>query len=223
MSQQAPNDPEMARLNSSSGSGGPSTTTGGSNVPASSSTSPINSANGTNAKATATATSSHWKDVMLPAIVFLIGWYVPKYMLPSEDFIQQREIPYQKTAAGDVLLDLELNNEAIEDMTIPPTLLIRTSVVLPMLLVAIVAWRKDKRDVPYAVSGLLLSIGVSEGCTQLIKLYVLRRRPNFYKLCQFSIETLKCMAPYRKVLEAQMSFPSGHSSISFSGMTYVVW
>lgn len=71
------------------------------------------------------------------------------------------------------------------------------------------------------LSILLACIGLSEGTTQVLKLYVLRRRPNFYDLCQFDLSTKLCTAPFEKVLEAQMSFPSGHSSLSFCGMTFL--
>ncbi len=71
------------------------------------------------------------------------------------------------------------------------------------------------------LSILLACIGLSEGTTQLLKIYVLRRRPNFYALCQFNPETKACTGTFDKILEAQMSFPSGHSSLSFCGMTFL--
>jgi membrane-associated phospholipid phosphatase len=72
------------------------------------------------------------------------------------------------------------------------------------------------------ISSLLLAVGGSEGTTQVLKTWVLRRRPNFYQLCQFSSETMVCEGDYHSVLESQMSFPSGHSSLSWCGMVVLV-
>eukprot|EP00521_Asterionellopsis_glacialis_P014387 CAMPEP_0195306010 /NCGR_PEP_ID=MMETSP0707-20130614/36983_1 /TAXON_ID=33640 /ORGANISM="Asterionellopsis glacialis, Strain CCMP134" /LENGTH=358 /DNA_ID=CAMNT_0040370219 /DNA_START=115 /DNA_END=1190 /DNA_ORIENTATION=- len=73
------------------------------------------------------------------------------------------------------------------------------------------------------ICAFFLAIGSSEGFTQLLKHFVSRKRPNFYQLCGFNTSTLQCEAPYSKVAEAMRSFPSGHTSLSFCGMTFVVW
>ena len=44
------------------------------------------------------------------------------------------------------------------------------------------------------ISAFSAAIGLSEGCTVMIKLWVKRRRPNFYALCGFDSVTKKCMA-----------------------------
>ena len=69
-----------------------------------------------------------------------------------------------------------------------------------------------------AICVLLVSLGCSEFITQLLKLYIGRLRPNFYSLCEFNLETRNCDASQQHVNEARMSFPSGHSSLSFSGL-----
>ena len=103
------------------------------------------------------------------------------------------------------------------------SLLVYTGVWVPIGIVLVLGLRSSNRqDLQAGLSGLLTAIGISEGCTQVLKLYVLRRRPNFFALCGFSVQQLKCTAPYLHVLEAQLSFPSGHSSLSFCGMTYLV-
>lgn len=68
-----------------------------------------------------------------------------------------------------------------------------------------------------------MAIGLSEQTTQLVKLWVQRRRPSFYDLCGFDTQTLKCHATLDYILEANFSFPSGHSSLSCCGMTFLVW
>ena len=68
-----------------------------------------------------------------------------------------------------------------------------------------------------------MATGLCEGTTQLLKLAIQRRRPNFYALCGFSMETLQCTADLDHVREANFSFPSGHSSLSCCAMTFLVW
>lgn len=71
--------------------------------------------------------------------------------------------------------------------------------------------------------GFLTSIGLSEGITQLLKLLIQRRRPNFYALCGWNTEKLKCTASLSLLREANFSFPSGHSSLTCCSMTFLMW
>lgn len=87
-----------------------------------------------------------------------------------------------------------------------------------MSIVGLLPAQRSFHEVALGISSLLLGIGGSEGSTQLLKHWVLRRRPNFYQLCQFNTTTRLCEAEYAMLLEAQQSFPSGHSSLSWCGM-----
>jgi len=73
------------------------------------------------------------------------------------------------------------------------------------------------------VSSFSAAIGLSEGFTVMIKLYVQRRRPNFYDLCGFDPNSKQCAATIDLIREANFSFPSGHSSLTCCGMTFLVW
>lgn len=64
---------------------------------------------------------------------------------------------------------------------------------------------------------ILFSIGLEEFICQILKFYVGRLRPNFYALCGFNEETLQCENDLER--EARMSFPSGHSALSFASMS----
>lgn len=72
------------------------------------------------------------------------------------------------------------------------------------------------------VCTILTAIGMSEFVTQLFKFYVGRLRPNFYAMCGFDKATLQCTNGEEMEMEARMSFPSGHSSLSFCGMMTLV-
>ena len=110
-----------------------------------------------------------------------------------------------------------------------------SSVWIPLLIVlATVSFRNTtRRNNPHngtrlvhmaaALGAFVMAIGLSEGTTVLLKLWVQRRRPNFYSLCGFEKQVLKCTAPDDLVMEANLSFPSGHSSLSCCGSTFLVW
>jgi diacylglycerol diphosphate phosphatase / phosphatidate phosphatase len=104
-------------------------------------------------------------------------------------------------------------------------LLLFTAIFLPLIIVFVHGWRNASRGNRYdwstGLSGLLTALGVSECCTISLKLYVSRRRPNFYALCGWSTQQLACTAPFKEQAEAQLSFPSGHSSLTFCGMTFL--
>jgi diacylglycerol diphosphate phosphatase / phosphatidate phosphatase len=67
------------------------------------------------------------------------------------------------------------------------------------------------------------AIGLAEGSTQLLKVFVQRRRPNFYALCGWDSTSKTCTAPIENLREANSSFPSGHSSLSACAMTAGMW
>ena len=71
-----------------------------------------------------------------------------------------------------------------------------------------------------AVSGLLMTIAVSELLTEMGKGTFLRHRPNYYSLCGFNSETLQCEKARGKCA-ASLSFPSGHASLSMCAMMYL--
>jgi len=55
----------------------------------------------------------------------------------------------------------------------------------------------------------------------MIKLWVKRMRPNYYALCGFDAATRLCASDPERVREANLSFPSGHSSLASCGMTFL--
>lgn len=75
------------------------------------------------------------------------------------------------------------------------------------------------------ISGLLCAIGITEGITQCVKMYIGRLRPNMYQLCQFNVETLQYSTSISKerIREGHLSFPSGHSSLASVSMIYCTW
>lgn len=119
----------------------------------------------------------------------------------------------------------------------PATLLLVSSILVPLVIVVLISYicttggndnsrhrLRMYHTIHAAVCGLMTAICISEITTNTIKLYVRRKRPNFYALCGFDIQQLKCTAtPDSQIKEATFSFPSGHSSLACTGMTYLVW
>jgi Membrane-associated phospholipid phosphatase len=167
-------------------------------------------------------------ESLLCLFAFLFGFYSPTYFWRPIFGMNMRPIPYQQLKSGDVVLDLMLNQDLVLDVTIPSSLLLHTSITLPIVLLIaftqLVPQYPNARhiDTHAAVCVLLLTIGLSEFTTQIAKFYVGRLRPNFYKLCEFDIETLSCSASEKINMESRSSFPSGHSSMSTAGMTVLV-
>lgn len=101
---------------------------------------------------------------------------------------------------------------------LPAHVLIATCVWLPIVVALAVASR-TRETLRTTVCAWATSIGTSEGLTQIFKIYVRRRRPNFMDLCGY--ETGQCTNSDDHIIEANLSFPSGHSSLSACGMTFL--
>lgn len=78
-----------------------------------------------------------------------------------------------------------------------------------------------RRGLAIVLAVFFTALGVSEFTTQCIKLVVRRRRPNFYALCAFVKNACTASNPQR-IIEAQLSFPSGHSSLSMCAAV-ILW
>ena len=175
------------------------------------------------------------RDLILSVCCFLFGVHGPKaFILPAIGGLTMRPIPYQTTAAGDVLIDLTLANEMIHksEVTFPSERLWFISLWLPILIVVfigsifplVVSSLPNNNSLHNAHAGVctvLVGIGLSELVTQTFKFYVGRLRPNFYSMCGFDKATLQCTNGELE-MEARMSFPSGHSSLSFCGLVCLV-
>lgn len=73
------------------------------------------------------------------------------------------------------------------------------------------------------ICAISMAVGLCEGSVQLLKLWIQRKRPSYYDLCGFDVETRTCTAPLGKIREANFSFPSGHSAGTCCGMTFIAW
>lgn len=128
--------------------------------------------------------------------------------------VLKRDVPYQATVNGDVLFDLYLNRD-FEDETISDWLLVCICLLLPFVTVLLFAYKFGKKyDLHCSACCFLFAFGSNEFITSFVKLYVGYWRPNFYSFCGITEDYLDCNSE-----EPRKSFPSGHASSSFCGMT----
>lgn len=141
-----------------------------------------------------------------PGIIFRISLY-------------ERPIPYQQTANGDIILDSYIDRDFTEQQTVPTWFLIVICVVLPYLIILIYSFRFGHvHDVHAGTCAFLFAFGCNEIITNSVKLYCGYWRPNFYNYCGLDEDTMSC-EDEGNLSNSRKSFPSGHASSSFCGMT----
>ncbi|CAI9738752.1 Hypothetical predicted protein [Octopus vulgaris] len=96
--------------------------------------------------------------------------------------------------------------------------------ILPLVsIVSAYIRNRNKTDVTCAVLGVTLSIFFTASLTNVIKIIFGRPRPDFYWRCfpdgKF-VAGMLCTGLQEKITEGRKSFPSGHSSIAFSGLGF---
>ncbi|KAI8922989.1 phosphatidic acid phosphatase type 2/haloperoxidase [Entophlyctis helioformis] len=69
--------------------------------------------------------------------------------------------------------------------------------------------------------GLLLATLATAFVTDVIKGFAGRFRPDFLARCKWSAELNACTGNKKDISDGRRSFPSGHSSESFAGMTFL--
>lgn len=133
----------------------------------------------------------------------------------------RREIPYQETAAGDVLLELMFDNELVDE-TVNNQLLVVLGVLIPFCLQIILSLTYGEKwhDVHRSILAFSWAFGLSTFVVEFTKHYVGYLRPNFYAKCGFDYDTMQCdPGTDTNTFTGRKSFMSGHSSMSFAGLT----
>jgi len=155
----------------------------------------------------------------------LLGWVVSMVILAGIPHLAARmfwrDIPYQKTAAGDVLVELMYSNELVDE-TINNELLVVLGVLVPLLVQIILGFACGDRwqDVHRSICTYVAAIGISTFVVEFVKHYAGYLRPNFYEKCGFDYDTAQCDPDIdTNGFTGRKSFMSGHSSMSFAGLT----
>ncbi|XP_009779835.1 lipid phosphate phosphatase 2 isoform X1 [Nicotiana tabacum] len=134
--------------------------------------------------------------------------------------------PFYRFIGKDMMTDLKY---PLKSNTVPIWAVPVYAVLLPIVVFLLVYFRrKDVYDLHHAILGLLFSVLITAVITDAIKDAVGRPRPDFFWRCfpdgkevYDKWGDVVCHGDKNVVKEGHKSFPSGHTSWSFSGLTFL--
>jgi membrane-associated phospholipid phosphatase len=162
----------------------------------------------------------HWgflSDLLVVIVLFAIG-------------LSLREVrPFERPVDPK---DPDLNHPKLENI-VTNEMLIVYSLVLPCLIgliwyLAIWAFQRvTLHDMLYSLHlylmGVLLSLGLTQAVTNLVKNWAGRLRPDFLDRCKFNETLNACTGDPAVIEEGRRSFFSGHASLSFAGLGFLAF
>ncbi|XP_030455351.1 lipid phosphate phosphatase 2-like [Syzygium oleosum] len=137
--------------------------------------------------------------------------------------------PFHRFVGEDMMTDMKYPLKA---NTVPFWAVPILAIVLPLVVFLVIYFtRKDVYDFHHAILGLLFSILLTAVITDAIKDAVGRPRPDFFWRCfpdgkgvfDPITKNVICHGDKAVIKEGYKSFPSGHSSWSFAGLSYLSW
>jgi membrane-associated phospholipid phosphatase len=151
----------------------------------------------------------------------VISWFYPH---PYHD----RPIPVQHVET-DYVRDFS-KNEPFNQETIPEPLLLMLAVVLPMciqILLVVAFLNCSRRKMWFNLHATLcvymMALSITHVCTSVVKRYVGYLRPIFFAMCNADETYSHCTASEygesHSLAGLHQSFPSGHASTSFCGLS----
>lgn len=159
------------------------------------------------------------KDQVIELVTSLAFGLGPLFLL---DFfkVHERPIPFQLIDTGEYVLNLS-NNESFNGDTISNTWLFLLSFLFPLLfqLFLVTQCQKFGRldGMHRTVCVYSLAHGLNDIVTETIKVFCGYLRPSFYQLCEPDDNYAYCTGSDAE--DSRKSFPSGHASASFCGLT----
>ncbi|EJF57189.1 lipid phosphate phosphatase 1 [Dichomitus squalens LYAD-421 SS1] len=81
--------------------------------------------------------------------------------------------------------------------------------------------RRSALEVHHGVLAIYSGRGLTVFITEALKNRVGRLRPDFLHRCKWDKELKACTGELEKVMDGRRSFPSGHASTAFAGMTFL--
>jgi membrane-associated phospholipid phosphatase len=132
----------------------------------------------------------------------------------------QRPIPYQLLEnSGEYVRNL-VNNESTDGSTVSVPNLYLLAVIVPFLFQVLASEMFGKLgDTHAAICVNLVAHGTTHLATESLKLYVGYLRPVFYQYCVPGDDYQECTGTSSEVADVRKSFPSGHASTAFCGLT----
>eukprot|EP00980_Cylindrotheca_fusiformis_P008736 scaffold1868_cov193-Cylindrotheca_fusiformis.AAC.21 len=127
----------------------------------------------------------------------------------------KRPFPVKMLQDGEYLVD-QTKNEALTGQTVPGVYLVLFAVVIPFCIQLWLSIKAGNGHVHKTLCVYFCAIGITILLTDFIKLYVGYLRPNFLQGCEPDDNYEYCTSDRER--EMRLSFPSGHSSLSFCGL-----
>jgi len=90
-----------------------------------------------------------------------------------------------------------------------------------VFVVAVGIYRLSFVALHHGLLALLAGRGMARLFTNVLKARVGRLRPDFIARCKWDEVAAKCTGKAADILDGRRSFPSGHSSAAFAGMTFL--
>ncbi|XP_008782302.2 lipid phosphate phosphatase 2-like isoform X1 [Phoenix dactylifera] len=137
--------------------------------------------------------------------------------------------PFYRFVGRDMMTDLKY---PLKSNTVPFWAVPVIGIVLPSaIFIAVYFRRRDVYDLHHAILGLLYSVLITAVITDAIKDAVGRPRPDFFWRCfpdgkevyDNATRNVICHGEKGVIKEGHKSFPSGHSSWSFAGLSFLAW
>lgn len=161
----------------------------------------------------------HLRDWLLIVVVFVL-WLLSFLIHPFQRYVgessfvtPQLRYPYKSN-------------------TIPVQAVPAIAIGIPLaVILGIFFRRRNIRDLHHAILGLLTAVAITALITDVVKIGIGRPRPHFYARC-FGSPTapavydpvtgnVVCSATPSQMKESYKSFPSGHTSWTFAGLSYL--
>mmetsp|Transcript_6661 Transcript_6661/g.15549 ORF Transcript_6661/g.15549 Transcript_6661/m.15549 type:complete len:323 (+) Transcript_6661:116-1084(+) len=166
-------------------------------------------------KDTFSALSSHW---LLALIALIVAGICNSSIAPFQKLILPIRDPALSYPVG------------VEQ--VPEILVLLLSAFVPMTVIVLFSHFNDKTDTGVSLLALVQSCSYNMVATVLLKKIAGRPRPCFYAMCEWEWKTPpgtgdsgtgtgSCTGTRKRVWEARQSFPSGHSSLAFSGLFFL--
>lgn len=187
-----------------------------------------------------------WPSWRLPAFrlpASLLVSYIPDWTVTIAStfvwmFLGVAKPHYQAFSVDDKRISYPYVLPGQQTVTVPMLFII--SICVPVVSIATIAYvfRRDMHDLHVGMLGLLMSVSLTLMFTNGLKNEVGRPRPNFLARCfpelpnkgplhdppqGLSTADICTQADMAVLDEGFRSFPSGHTSLSFAGMTYLMF
>ncbi|KCV70751.1 hypothetical protein H696_03102 [Fonticula alba] len=146
-------------------------------------------------------------------LIIGVSYIITYFLLPLHERPLPGEIPPPETWLP-----------VAEPERVPNAMLIIICLVCPTLIVLLGSLmrhlRRRRPDIVEAIICFATIVGITLLATHIFKEYVGRFRPDFWSRCMYDAVTKTCTGAKEIVDEGRRSFPSGHSSFSFSALGF---